>query len=216
MSDFEYEKKINDWEEAGTEPPAGSRKWITGEEPPAAWFNFFWDGVIKSFANVKTWINGHKQANTGVHGVGTGHIETVEGAQNKVNTAMSTHTNAADPHPGYATDTDLGTHKQANTGVHGVGTGHIETVEGAQGKVNSAISGHLAASNPHSQYYETGKSLTTYAYNGMSTSYAYSVFTNAQTSNLLSIINNLMKAAHKHSCSDNSDNSDDSNYSDSD
>jgi hypothetical protein len=149
---FDYQKKVTIWEDPGTEPPEGLRKWQAGEKPPAAWWNWFWDAVQRCFTDIKNWINGHQDANTGVHGIGTGHVETVEGAQNKVNNAISTHLAASDPHPVYARNTDLASHNQANTGVHGIGTGHVETVEGAQTKVNSAISSHLAASDPHSQY----------------------------------------------------------------
>jgi microcystin-dependent protein len=152
VADFQYQKEVTPWEEPGVEPQPGLRKWQAGEEPPAGWFNWFWDAVQKCFADTKLWINGHKDANTGVHGVGTGHIETVEGAQAKVNTGISNHSAAADPHPVYATDSNLTAHNQANTGVHGVGTGHVETSEGAQTKVNNAISAHLAAADPHPVY----------------------------------------------------------------
>ncbi|HEX3045396.1 MAG TPA: hypothetical protein VHY08_11625 [Bacillota bacterium] len=149
MADFNYNKEVTPWEDTGVAPEPGQRLWKAGEEPPAAWWNFFWDAVYQCFGNVKLWINGHQDANTGVHGVGTGHIETTEGAQSKVNSAIATHTAAADAHPVYATDSDLTAHNQANTGVHGVGTGHLETSEGAQTKVNNAISTHLAAYDPH-------------------------------------------------------------------
>jgi microcystin-dependent protein len=149
MADFQYDKEVTPWEDPGVAPEAGQRKWEAGEEPPAAWWNFFWDAVYQCFDNTKLWINGHKDANTGVHGVGAGHVETVEGAQSKVNNGIIAHLAAADPHPFYAMDTDLAVHGQANTGVHGVGTGHIESSEGAQTKVNNAISTHLAAYDPH-------------------------------------------------------------------
>jgi hypothetical protein len=152
MAGFLYDKEVTPWEDPGVAPEAGQRIWEAGEEPPAAWWNFFWDAVHKCFGNIKLWINGHKDADTGVHGVGTGHIETVEGAQAKVNSGISAHLAAPDPHPVYATDNDLTSHNQANTGVHGVGTGHIETSEGAQVKVDSAVNTHLAAANPHPQY----------------------------------------------------------------
>lgn len=150
MANFEYEKEVTPWEDPGVAPEAGQRIWQAGEEPPAAWWNFFWDAVYKCFANTKLWINGHKDADTGVHGVGTGHIETKEGAQSKVNTGISGHLAADDPHPVYAKDSDVTAHDQANTQVHGVRSGHVESSEGAQTKVNNAISAHLAAYDPHS------------------------------------------------------------------
>ncbi|HEX3045401.1 MAG TPA: tail fiber protein [Bacillota bacterium] len=56
---FDYNKKVTPWEDTGTEPPEGLRKWQAGEKPPAAWWNWFWDAVQKCFEDIKNWINGH-------------------------------------------------------------------------------------------------------------------------------------------------------------
>jgi hypothetical protein len=137
---FDYQKKVTVWEDTGTEPPEGLRKWQVGEKPPAAWWNWFWDAVQKCFADIKNWFNGHQDANTGVHGVGTGHIETVEGAQTKVNSAISSHLAASDPHSQYANKTTL---NQAFSNDPAIGHNHNGVGMGAPIS-GSAIVGAVA------------------------------------------------------------------------
>jgi hypothetical protein len=57
MAEFQYQKEVTPWEEPGIEPQPGLRKWQAGEEPPAAWFNWFWDACQKCFDNIKQFFN---------------------------------------------------------------------------------------------------------------------------------------------------------------
>lgn len=98
---FDYQKKVTIWEDSGTEPPEGLRKWQAGEKPPAAWWNWFWDAVGKCFEDIKNWIHGH-DISTGVHGIAAGErVESQVGAQAKVNAKMTEHLGVDNPHPQY-------------------------------------------------------------------------------------------------------------------
>lgn len=57
MADFLYDKEVTPWEDPGVAPEAGQRKWEAGEEPPAAWWNWFWDACQKCFVNIKDFFN---------------------------------------------------------------------------------------------------------------------------------------------------------------
>lgn len=140
MADFEYNKEVTPWEEPGVEPQPGLRKWQAGEEPPAAWFNWFWDTVQKCFGDIKNWINGHKDAGTGVHGVEAGHIESSEGAQAKVDNEIIAHLAAPDPHSQYADETMV---NQAFSNDPSIGHNHNGPGKGAP-IPGSAIAGAVA------------------------------------------------------------------------
>lgn len=125
---FDYQKKVTAWEDSGTEPPEGLRKWQAGEKPPAAWWNWFWDAVGKCLEDIKDWIHGHQDSNTGVHGVGTGYIETIEGAQAKANEAISAHLATTDPHSQYANKVAM---NQAFSNDPAIGHNHNGVGKGA-------------------------------------------------------------------------------------
>lgn len=148
---FDYKKKVTAWEDSGTEPPEGLRKWQAGEKPPAAWWNWFWDAAQKCFEDIRNWINRHQDANTGVHGVGTGHIETTEGAQTKVNSAISVHIATSDPHSQYANKTIVNEAFSNDSAVghnhNGVGMGAPipgSAIVGAVAQATSAATSTLA------------------------------------------------------------------------
>lgn len=87
----------------------------------------------------------HASISTGIHGVGISTIESVSGAQSKVDSHSST-TTGVHGVGGYAVASvdDIAEHSDETTGVHGVGASTIESVSGAQAKVNthsSATSG---------------------------------------------------------------------------
>lgn len=98
---FDYQKKVTVWEDSGTEPPEGLRKWQAGEKPPAAWWNWFWDAVGKCFEDIQNWINKHDVA-IGVHGIAAEErVESQEGAQAKVDAKMTEHLGDGNPHSQY-------------------------------------------------------------------------------------------------------------------
>lgn len=70
--------------------------------------------IIDSNAAAQTDLDAHKNA-AAPH---SGH-ETPAGAQAKVDAAINNHTGAADPHPQYATDTDLSAHTALTAAAHG-------------------------------------------------------------------------------------------------
>ncbi|MBT9156976.1 MAG: hypothetical protein DDT37_01979 [Firmicutes bacterium] len=79
----------------------------------------WWDAPATTLAAA----NAHYPATTGVHGVGASTVESVAGAQSKVDT-----------------------HVPVTTGIHGVGTSTVESIAGAQSKVDA----HAALTTAHS------------------------------------------------------------------
>ena len=86
-------------------------------------------------------VNTHEAKTTGVHGVGESTVESVAGAQAKVDT----HENKAAPHGGHETpvgaQAKVDTHEAKTTDVHGITSPDtVESTTGAQAKVDAKAS----------------------------------------------------------------------------
>lgn len=76
-----------------------------------------------------------------------------EGDQDHIDAHETLH---AKYNEGLVTDADLDAHEGATSDVHGVGTSEVESTDGAQAKADGAVSDHESATDPHSQYAQSG------------------------------------------------------------
>lgn len=68
---MDFEEKVPEWEAQGTEPPATLkvRGFEAGYKPPAAFFNWFWNGVSRCLTEIRAKLSGHADDKNNPHGV---------------------------------------------------------------------------------------------------------------------------------------------------
>jgi len=73
---MEFEKKVPEWSAQGTEPPSSLKTtgFRSGYKPPAAYFNWFWNGVSACLTEIREKLSGHAANKENPHGVTAAHV----------------------------------------------------------------------------------------------------------------------------------------------
>lgn len=68
---MEFEKKVPEWNAAGSEPPASLKNsgFTAGYKPPAPYFNWFWNAVSACLTEIRSKLKGHAEDKENPHGV---------------------------------------------------------------------------------------------------------------------------------------------------
>ena len=68
---MDFEKKVPEWNAAGTEPSEELKNsgFTMGYKPPAAFFNWFWNGVSACLTEIRALLKGHAEDKSNPHDV---------------------------------------------------------------------------------------------------------------------------------------------------
>jgi hypothetical protein len=152
---------LSNWELAGVEAPAGQRKWVPDQKPPADWWNYFFNTTITSLHEIDTELQGARgvypttndrltamEAVSAGHATATGNPHGTQHAQTNPATVNPADTNATrDKHLSNADAKVWEDHKNASGNVHGTAHGQLTNVTGAISGVDTAQTKHISDAN---------------------------------------------------------------------
>jgi hypothetical protein len=152
---------LANWELAGVEAPAGQRRWMPDQKPPADWWNYFFNTTITSLHEIDTELQGARgaypttndrliamAAGSAGHANTTGNPHGTEHAQTGPEQVNPADTNATrDKHVSNADAKGWQDHKNATGNAHGMTHAQLTSITGAISGTDTSQTKHISDAN---------------------------------------------------------------------